>query len=61
MTIYEKIDTLTAREIRGNLEKFIFVYGEKAAKTLGLEKNNRFFFLGQWAKCSYIHRLTSGF
>lgn len=26
MTIYEKLDTLTAAEIRGNLEKFIFIY-----------------------------------
>lgn len=38
MTIYEKLDTLTAGEIRGNLEKFIFIYGAKAAKILELEK-----------------------
>lgn len=38
MTIYEKLDTLTAREIRGNLEKFTFIYGAKAAKILELEK-----------------------
>ena len=38
MTIYEKLDTLTAGEIRGNLEKFIFIYGEKATKILELEK-----------------------
>ena len=38
MTIYEKLNTLTAGEIRGNLEKFIFIYGKKAAKILELEK-----------------------
>ena len=38
MTICEKLDTLTAGEIRGNLEKFIFIYGKKAAKILELEK-----------------------
>lgn len=37
MTIYEKLDTLTAAEIRGNLEKFIFIYGEKAVKILELD------------------------
>lgn len=46
MTIYEKLNTLTAGEIRGNLEKFIFIYGKKAAKILELEKNSRFFFWG---------------
>lgn len=44
MTIYEKLDTLTAGEIRGNLEKFIFIYGEKAAKILELEKITDFSF-----------------
>ena len=44
MTIYEILDTLTAGEIRGNLEKFIFVYGEKAAKILELEKITDFSF-----------------
>ena len=44
MTIYEKLDTLTAGEIRGNLEKFIFIYGEKAVKILGLDKISDFSF-----------------
>ena len=44
MTICEKLDTLTAGEIRGNLEKFIFIYGEKAAKILELEKIEDFSF-----------------
>ena len=44
MTIVEKLDTLTAGEIRGNLEKFIFIYGEKAAKILELEKITDFSF-----------------
>lgn len=38
MTICEKLNALTAGEICGNLEKFIFIYGEKAAKILELEK-----------------------
>ena len=38
MTLYEKLDTLTAGEIRGNLEKFTFIYGKMAVETLGLEK-----------------------
>lgn len=46
MTIYEKLDTLTAGEIRGNLEKFIFIYGKKAAEILELEKITDFSFLG---------------
>lgn len=44
MTICEKLNTLTAGEIRGNLEKFIFIYGEKAAKILELEKITDFSF-----------------
>lgn len=44
MTIYEKLDTLTAGEIRGNLEKFIFIYGKKATKILELEKIANFSF-----------------
>lgn len=44
MTIYEKLNTLTAGEIRGNLEKFISIYGEKAAKILELEKITDFSF-----------------
>ena len=44
MTICEKLDTLTAGEIRGNLEKFIFIYGEKTAKILELEKIEDFSF-----------------
>lgn len=44
MTICEKLDTLTAGEIRGNLEKFIFIYGAKAAEILELEKITDFSF-----------------
>ena len=44
MTLYEKLDTLTAGEIRGNLEKFTFIYGKKAVETLGLEKIKDFSF-----------------
>lgn len=44
MTIYEKLNTLTAGEVRGNLEKFIFIYGEKAVKILELEKITDFSF-----------------
>lgn len=44
MTLYEKLDTLTAGEIRGNLEKFTFIYGKKAVKTLELEKIKGFSF-----------------
>nr|DAZ45850.1 MAG TPA: hypothetical protein [Caudoviricetes sp.] len=44
MTIYEKLDTLTAGKIRGNLEKFTFIYGKKAVETLGLEKIKDFSF-----------------
>lgn len=44
MTICEKLDTLTAGEIRGNLEKFIFIYGKKTAKILELEKIEDFSF-----------------
>ena len=44
MTLYEKLDTLTAGEIRGNLERFTFIYGEKAVETLGLEKIKDFSF-----------------
>ena len=44
MTICEKLNTLTAGEIRGNLEKFIFIYGENAAKILELEKITDFSF-----------------
>lgn len=38
MTIYEKLDTLTAGEIRGNLEKFIFIYGKRQPKSWSLKK-----------------------
>ena len=44
MTLYEKLDTLTAGEIRGNLERFTFIYGEKAVEVLGLEKIKDFSF-----------------
>lgn len=44
MTICEKLDTLTVGEIRGNLEKFIFIYGAKAAEILELEKITDFSF-----------------
>ena len=44
MTIYKKLDTLTAGEIRGNLEKFTFIYGKMAVETLGLEKIKDFSF-----------------
>lgn len=44
MTICEKLDTLTAGEIRGNLEKFIFIYGTKVAEILELEKITDFSF-----------------
>lgn len=44
MTICEKLNTLTAGEIRGNLEKFISIYGEKADKILELEKITDFSF-----------------
>lgn len=44
MTLYEKLDTLTAGEIRGNLERFIFIYGKMAVETLGLEKIKDFSF-----------------
>lgn len=44
MTIYEKLDILTAGEIRGNLEKFTFIYREKVVEVLGLEKIKDFSF-----------------
>lgn len=44
MTLYEKLDTLTAGEIRGSLGKFTFIYGKKAVETLGLEKIKGFSF-----------------
>lgn len=44
MTIYEKLDTLTAGEIRGNLEKFTFIFGKMAVEALGLEKIKNFSF-----------------
>lgn len=51
MTICEKLDTLTAGEIRGNLEKFIFIYGEKTAKILELEKIEDFNYIHRFAGC----------
>lgn len=44
MTLYEKLDTLTAGEIRGNLEKFTFIYGKMAVEALELEKITDFSF-----------------
>lgn len=44
MGIYEILVNLTDGEIHGNLEKFIFIYGEKAAKILELEKITDFSF-----------------
>ena len=44
MTMCEKLNTLTAGEIRGNLEKFIFIFGGKATKILELEKITDFSF-----------------
>lgn len=44
MTLYEKLDTLTAGEIRGSLEKFTFIYGKKAVEALGLEEIKDFSF-----------------
>lgn len=44
MTICEKLNALTAGEIRGNLGKFISIYGGKAAKILELEKITDFSF-----------------
>lgn len=44
MTIYEKLNTLTAGEICGNLEKFISIYGERATEILKLEKITDFSF-----------------
>lgn len=44
MTIAEKLEILTAGEVRGDLEKFIFLYGEKSAKKLELEKVKDFSF-----------------
>ena len=44
MTICEKLNILTAGEVRGNLEKFISIYGGKAAKVLKLEKITDFSF-----------------
>lgn len=44
MTIYEKLGALTAGEIRGDLERFIFIYGKMAVETLGLEKITNFSF-----------------
>lgn len=44
MTICKKLDILTAGELRGNLEKFTFIYGKMAVETLGLEKIKDFSF-----------------
>lgn len=44
MTICEKLNALTAGEIRGNLGKFISIYEGKAAKILELEKITDFSF-----------------
>lgn len=44
MTIAEKLEIITAGEVRGDLEKFIFLYGEKATKKLELEKVKDFSF-----------------
>ena len=44
MTICEKLNILTAGEVRGKLEKFISIYGEKAVKILKLEKITDFSF-----------------
>ena len=44
MTLYEKLDTLTAGELRGNLERFTFIYGKTAVATSGLETIKAFSF-----------------
>ena len=43
-TIIEKLEALTAGEVRGNLEKFIFLYGENASKKLNIESIEDFSF-----------------
>ena len=44
MTIAEKLEALTAGEVRGDLEKFIFIYGKNAVDKLGLENVKDFSF-----------------
>ena len=44
MTIAEKLEVLTSGEVRGNLEKFIFIYGKNAVDKLKLENVKYFSF-----------------